>query len=342
MKRKLKYLGLMAVACIAFMTACMYLDSISIDQPQEDGTMAPQIKAGEVATFKINGYVAPNADQKSRFVVAMLAPRGWNIAQNAEVSFTGTQITESPDHVYTMKVIPANEAPKNMPGLTWPDALMQRLGLGPNRYNDMEWVAWQADEAIQAYNGSHADYEVTLKVKVGPENLKAGLGFFINNIDDGLTGDDRYYKYMFSDAFTVYGGTGEEIDYTSVRFYSVEPSRSLQDDIITFTFDGDAYDNPLSEEPEIYMECAAVTESGNRYPGARIPMIRESVTTHSYSATLWPVGHFGIPEGETVTDIEYSFTNGNGTIVINKSYEMEVSGKEHDSDDIPFSFTLRC
>ena len=71
-------------------------------------------------------------------------------------------------------------------------------------------------------------------------------------------------------------------------------------------------------------------------------MIRESMTTQVYNATLWPVGHFNVPEGETVTDIEYYFTNGDGSIVINKSYEMKVSDKEPVSDDIPFSFKLRC
>ena len=54
MKRKTGFLSIMALACVAFLVACVYLDSVEIDQPQPDGTMAPKIKINEEATFIVN------------------------------------------------------------------------------------------------------------------------------------------------------------------------------------------------------------------------------------------------------------------------------------------------
>lgn len=146
MKRRYKIYAFMALACIAFMTACVFLDSLEVDQPQPDGTMAPRIKVGETATFTVKGHVDVSGDRDDAdiLVFAMLAPRNWNIRYNVVPTYHATESLD-PEDEQTMSVIPDASSPKNMPGYTWPEALMERFGLGPNRFNDMEWVAWQAD-----------------------------------------------------------------------------------------------------------------------------------------------------------------------------------------------------
>lgn len=347
MKKFLKYFAFMALACAAFMTACMYLDSLNVDQPQPDGTMAPRIKVGETATFVVTGHVDVSGDRDDAdiLVFAMLAPRSWNIRYNVVPTYRATEALDWDDE-QTMSVIPNTSSPKNMPGYTWPEALMERFGLGPNRFNDMEWVAWQADVPVWIYNGGHPQYEITIKCKVSDDNLTANLGFFVNDVADGMTGDDKYYKVAYSDPFTVYGGIGEEIDFSKLRFNTVEPSRALQDDLITFTFSGDAYENDLIEAEAIFFEGTAYTASGAQYTvnarNEETLMRRENTFTHTYTTTLWPMGFFNVPEDETITHIDYVFTNRDGSKVVNKSLDDKMGGGTPASDDIPFTFNLVC
>jgi hypothetical protein len=223
---------------------------------------------------------------------------------------------------------------------------MERFGLGTNRFNDMEWVAWQAEVPVWVFNGSKPKYEITIKSKVGSENLSASLGFFVNDIEDGLTTDDKYYKVVFSDAFTVYGGVGESIDYSKLRFNTVEPTRALQDDIITFTFSGEAYDNDLVNCDEIYFEAKAYTDKGNVYSvnkrDEETLMTRENTFSHDYSTTIWPTGFFGIQDDETITKIEYFFTNRDGSVVVNKSLDELKGGDTPAANDTPFTYNMLC
>ncbi len=344
MNRKLKYFAFMALACAGVFFACTYLDSVNIDQPQPDGTMAPKVKVGETATFTIKGRFETNEDHPEgrNLVIAMLAPRDWNIAKNCVLTYRGTEVVDW-DDIHPMSVIPSNTSPNNMSGYTWPAALMERFGLGPNRYNDMEWVAWQGDELIPVYNGTHATYEVTVKCKVGQQNLRANLGFVVNNLGDGMSSDEKYIKYAFSEhQFEVYGGIGETIDFGKLRFNSVEPARAIQDDIITYTFVGDAYENDLIKEPEIFFRGKAYTAEGGVYEAEKLKMERANTFTHSYSCTIWPAGFFNIPDGETITKIEYSFTNAAENIVVNKSLDDLMGGETPESDDTPFTYTLVC
>lgn len=351
MNRKSKIFAFMALACIVFLGACVYLDSFDVNQPQDDGSMAPRIKIGETATFTISGHMDVSGDRDAAdiLVFAMLAPRDWNIRYNVVPTYRGTEALDW-DVEQTMSVIPNTSAPKNMPGYTWPEALMERFGLGPNRFNDMEWVAWQADVPVWVTNGGHPKYEVTVKCKVGMENLVASLGFFINDVADGLTTDDRYYKVVYSDPFTVYGGLGEVVDFSKVRFNTVEPTRALQDDFITFSFSGDAYANDLITDKnttgEIFFEAKAYTDAGNTYTvkerSDKTLMQRENTFTHTYNTTIWPAGFFQIQEDETITKIEYVFTNRDGSIVVNKSLDDLMGGGSPEKDDTPFTFNLLC
>lgn len=351
-KKELKLISAIVLSFAAVMVACMELKTIKVDQPQPDGTMAPRIKAGETATFTVGCELNANADvpEGRKLVVGMLAPRDWNIAQNCTMSAQASAGLD-PEKVYEMKVISNSVQPRNMPGRTWPEALMERFGLGPNRYNDMEWVAWEAVEAVPITNGDKFVYDVTVKCKMGQSNLKTCLGFVINHDDDGLSQDEKHFKYAFSDPFTVYGGEGEEVDYTMVRFNSVLPSRALQNDLVTFTFNGDAYDNDLIESgTDVYFRGVAFDADGNRYPaeGFSTPrlMPRETSFTHVHNCTMWPRKYFCVPKDKDIVAIEYEFVDGAGNR-INKTQEKIISGAtlgDNESAENPalYGFNLRC
>jgi len=356
MKKIVKYSALAAVSVFAVLSACIFIDGYDIDQPQEDGSMAPRIEAGKTATFTLTGNINCIKDSEeegvwfdTRFVVAMLAPRSWDIRNNTTVTFQGGTFYDPLD-IQTMTPIPETASPHAFPGYTWNDALMEKYGIGANKYNDMEWVAWQADIPVTYSNGNKAQYTVTIKSKVSNENLIAYLGFVTTHSKYAMADDlnnNKHYDHTFThETFTVYGGPDETIDYTKTRFNMTEPTRSLQDDLVTFTFAGETNVNDLVKCDEIFFEATAYTAEGNEYKvdkrDSETLMTRPNTVTQNYSVTIWPAGFFGIPEGETITHIDYFFTNRDGSVVVNKSYDAILNGDTPSSDDIPFTYYLKC
>ena len=334
MKRIYKIIFAVVAVCIAVFASCVYLDSIDVKQPQGDGTMAAKINAGEIATFVMNGHIEVAGDQvqyDDRLIFAILVPKAWKLLENNPQVTYRTTVLETWETVSTMSPIPDTQSPKNMQGYTWPDALMERFGVGTNVLNDMEWVAFKSDKGYHLNNGDKPYFEVTVKCYVGMQNLRARLGFFINRDDDGLSQDDRYFKASFSDPFTVENGTGTYIDFCTYHYNAVEPLESNQNDFITFSFIGSAHMNDLSATGEVYFNAVAHTDAGNTYEvmarDASTLMKRENSYSSTYKKTIWPAGYFGIPEGETITKIEYQFVNADGTIVINKTAD-DIAGDE--------------
>ena len=334
MKRIYKIIFAVVAVCIAVFASCIYLDSIDVKQPQGDGTMAAKINAGEIATFVMNGHIEVAGDQvqyDDRLIFAILVPKAWKLLENNPQVTYRTTVLETWETVSTMSPIPDTQSPKNMQGYTWPDALMERFGVGTNVLNDMEWVAFKSDKGYHLNNGDKPYFEVTVKCYVGMQNLRARLGFFINRDDDGLSQDDRYFKASFSDPFTVENGTGTYIDFCTYHYNAVEPLESNQNDFITFSFIGSAHMNDLSATGEVYFNAVAHTDAGNTYEvmarDASTLMKRENSYSSTYKKTIWPAGYFGVPEGETITKIEYQFVNADGTIVINKTAD-DIAGDE--------------
>ena len=334
MKRIYKIIFAVVAVCIAVFASCIYLDSIDVKQPQGDGTMAAKIDAGQIATFVMNGHIEVAGDQvqyDDRLIFAILVPKAWKLLENNPQVTYRTTVLETWETVSTMSPIPDTQSPKNMQGYTWPDALMERFGVGTNVLNDMEWVAFKSDKGYHLNNGDKPYFEVTVKCYVGMQNLRARLGFFINRDDDGLSQDDRYFKASFSDPFTVENGTGTYIDFCTYHYNAVEPLESNQNDFITFSFIGSAHLNDLSATGEVYFNAVAHTDAGNTYEvmarDASTLMKRENSYSSTYKKTIWPAGYFGIPEGETITKIEYQFVNADGTIVINKTAD-DIAGDE--------------
>ena len=351
MKKRYKYLSWSSVLVFALFCACIYIDSYDINQEQPDGSKEPRIEVGKVATFTLTGHVASiqDSEEDSRFIVAMLAPRSWDIANKTVITFSAGNFYDPLD-VQTMSVIPAGIAPSSKPGYTWPDALREKYGIGNNKYNDMEWVAWWADTPVPYSNGAKAQYTVTIKSTVSQENLTAYLGFVVTHsargLSDDLNGNTHYSSAFPSELFTVYGGPDETIDFTKTRFNMTEPTRALQDDLISFTFAGETNVNDLVNCDEIFFESTAYTAEGGVYTvnkrDEETLMTRPNTFEHNYSVVIWPAGFYSIPEGETITHIDYCFTNRDGSIVVNKAYDMTINGDTPENDAIPFTYNLRC
>jgi len=340
---------LLALALMA--GRCIYVtQDISILQVQEDGTTAPVAKAGSVATFIINGYVWGNgtSSENDQLVVSFLAPKSWKVRENTKVTYT-TSFYSNPKEELPMSVIPELSLPKNGNGLTWSQKLMMNYGVGPNVLEDMEWVSFVTDKIWSVYDGDKPDYTVYIRTNVGQQNLKAYLGFFVNHTNDGISNSEDDKVVQFSKTpFEVIDGIGLTIDYSTEHFNKVQPLYVLQDDYVTFSFNGGVYPNTLVGLGDIYLQAIAYDSKGAiisqiNEKSDKTLLTKESPYSQTYNLTIWPADFFHVPEGTVIDHIEYVFTDKSGTVTITQSDDDKaVNGTGITGEKKPFQFQLLC
>lgn len=351
-RKVLYYVGLSILISTIILLGCVYIDSVSILQIQENGEKLAVAKAGTEAVFTLEGNINSAADENNvQFVFSFLAPRSWKVRENAKVTYKTTLHTDH-DEELTMSAVPDNVLPKSGDGNTWAEALRKKYGVGPNVLSDMEWVTFSTDINWNISNGDKPTYTIYLKTNVGDQNLKAYLGFFVNHTNDGLSWDDKHYKVAYSDVpFEVIDGNGFTIDYANYHFNKVEPLASLQDDYITFSFNGGVYNNDLVKSANIYLEAKAYNNEGeligvNNEKTPNTLMKKTSKFSSTSSITIWPTQFFNIPAGEIISYVEYIFTNEDETVSITKTDDdkaIESNSQEEGSEEKePFVFELEC
>jgi hypothetical protein len=306
---------------------CMCVNLDGVDYPLT-------AMAGETVTFTMHVRIdAIDNITGTRMVIAFLAPKSWKAAQNTTVTYT-SKVDEG---IQTMSLIPDGTVAKNSNGQTWPVAIRSRLGVGKNVLDDMEWVVYWSDKVYSVSNGEKIPADVKIKTKLGPENMRLKLGFFLNHTGDGFSGDDKHYKVIFSDCFEVSGGEGDLIDFCNLHFNAAQPATATKDDILTFKFQGDVGTNPLYNTTPVYFCAKAYTDNGNVYEvcgrDEKSQMKKESQFGNTYAITLWPGAYFNLPPQEKPLRIEYTFTNADGTVQV----KDEIDG----SPD-PFVYTFKC
>lgn len=315
------------IVMIVLLSNCVYLDSVDYE---------PSVKAGQIATFKMNVRIEPaEAHTGEHLIIGYLVPKSWKADQNTTVTYT-TNL--APGVVKTMSLIPEGTLPKNGNGLTWEAALKNRFKVGPNVQDDMQWIAYWSDEVYSVNNGEKLSAVVSIKTKTGPDNMRVKLGFFVNHSDDGLGSDTKHWKVMYTSCFDVVDGEGDVVDFCDLHFNSAQPAGATKDDILTFRFQGDIAQNVLEDAQQIYLCATAFTNKGKTYTvcnlDAKAKMIKENEFGNTYSLTFWPAGYFGIPADESVTSIQYTFLNQDGSIELKQTLD--------DGSQIPFSYTFNC
>lgn len=329
------------------MFGCVYLDSVKVTQIY-DGEEVAWAKAGDIATFTLQGHIECHEDHNGvKFVVGFLAPKSWKVSQNAMVTYKN-DLAEDPDQEKTMSLVPENSLPKNGGGRTWVEALTQEYGVGPNVLDDMEWVVFWTDDSWDIVNNANPDYTIYIRTNVGEQNMKASLGFFVNHTDDGFSNGGDHKKVKFSDeCFEVVDGKGLTIDYCNDHYNKVQPLASLQDDFVTFSFNGAVnLDNALTKSGDVYLKAVAISDAGNRYTvnekTDKTSMAKESSFSDTYNITIWPTDFFKVNEGEQIITVEYWFTNQDETIVISKTEDDALLGEENPVEMAPFYFEFLC
>jgi hypothetical protein len=311
-RSKASFIGLLLA--LVMVVSCVFLDGVEYEST---------LTAGEEATFKVNMHIEGWGTSGTRLIFSFLVPKSWNAAANTTVTFTETY---HPGVLQTMSLIPAETAPFSKQGMTWATALKEEYGVGPNVLDDMEWVTYQSNVAYDISDGDNQSAAITVITKVGPDNMRVKLGFFVDHSANGLGGNINgadSHAVLYSDCIEVVDGEGDLMDFCELHFNLVVPSNATKNDILTLKFQGDIASNNLDGIDEIYLISKAVTDAGSEYEihekSTKTRMVRESGKT--YSLTFWAADYFGIPENEEILRIDYYFTNLDGSRWVMQTYE---------------------
>lgn len=322
----IKYVFLsLGLLIVVFLAQCG-LEALSISVPNGGN-------ANEISTFKINTKTDsrintndPDPTYTTRMIVGFLVPKSWNAAENTVVSFTSTDKGNG-----TMELMPETaKDPKT--GLSWSEAAKHQFGIGSNLIDDLEWVVYRTTSTYTFVNNGNTDIEITIKSKLGPENMLVQLGFFVGSIKEGIDNTD-FQKYAFSEPFEVKNGTGDLIDFVNPQLGKVDPVKSLDNDIITLTFDAGVTETDLSNTDDIYLCAKAILDNGDvtevceQTDKTRL----KPIGGKKFIIDFWPRGFFDTPKGRSIVKLEYYFKDitGNGKV-----------GYGNTAD--PFKYTFVC
>lgn len=324
----IRYLYLaLAVVVVIFLAQCG-LTAFTIE-------MASSGNANEVVNFKLRGGTeslidnrVPDPTYSTRLLVGVMVPKSWNARQHAVVSFT------SPKGNETMTLIPDSEI-EPVSGLSWSNAARKRFGIGPNLFDDFEWLIYRSAKVYTFVNKEDINFDVNVDCKLGPENMIVKLGFYIGSSKENLRPEDTdYTKFAFSDQFEVKNGTGDLIDFVNPQLSKIEPVKSLDNDLITFTFDAGVTNTDLNNSDDLYLCAKAYGENNVLLKEICERTAKTKLTAlggKRYRLDLWPRGFFDLATTDAISHIEYYYTDVTGKLRV---------GYGNTAD--PFKFTFIC
>ncbi len=322
LKRKhLKYY-LIAFMVIA-MASCFKINNF--EQPASGN-------AGDTLTVKMDVTMdAANAlmDMPSKLIVAVLMPKGWDAANNTTITYTGVD-DDGVSYTGDLSVVPDDVAVgPNVPN-SWPVDLKKYFGFGANVNPDMEWVAFWTDFVFPSTAGKTVyTGTIIIKTKIGTKNLKAQLGYYFGAKEVDAS-DGGNYDVRFA-TFEVKNGTGETLDYLKPNT-TVEPAGSLDNDIVTISFDASVGDTSLRSADEVYLCATGYTSSDSvTICGSEEKAKMENLGNSQWRIDFWPRNYFELNNEQTLDSMNYSFMNKSGAINV-----IDVTKKS------PFKFKFGC
>jgi hypothetical protein len=297
--------------------------SITIDNV----AMPASVNGGDVLPVTLNVTITTNQTQTSNFMVAVLVPKVWKVAQNATISFTSD--ISSGDQAMT--VIPAGTPAPQGGGMDWPTLLATKIGSGGNLLPDYEWVAFYSNASYSVDANATIHATVSIKIKTSPDNLLFKLGYCVANSTDGLSSSDRYATF-FTNCFQV-NGTGDLIDFCNPQLSTVDPRNSLDNDIITLTFDGGVQSTALDNSSQVYLCIAGITDTGDSLSVCTQTDATKmtALGLNKWQKDIWPRKLFNLSDKQRLTGLRYYFTDAAG------SSKVGYAG-----GTAPFTYTFKC
>jgi len=302
-------------------------------------TIPASAQVGDIVPIKLDLDISCNSDGSDKLILGVLMPKGWKGMQNMTASYTSSKGNG------TFAITPLTTIAPHADGKNWPDYMRATFGIAGNLIDDMEWVVMQSDVPFSYANGDKITGSINIKLKVGADDnpTVVKLAYVVANTTNGFTSDNffdpeygptaEYYNQYVGDCFTVNGGNGDMVDFCNPQLTSVSPPKSLDNDLVTLTFDANVITNDLSGNDDIYL-CATGTTSD----GQTITICEQTSRTKlkslgggRFSITLWPRSFFGINDTQTVTGMTYFITDKTGTKQVG-----------YGNTSAPFTYKFKC
>jgi len=277
---------------------------VSVDQPEN-------ASAGSTITVTVQAELDPGFDLPGmRLVTAILVPKSWSASANTTLTYTSSKGNG------TMSLIPANvNAPNST--VSWPQEIRNRIGIGENLIDEVEWVAFWSDQTYDVTaDEPNITGAITITAKVGPQNTISQIGYFIAESSIDLSAPNNYSTF-FPDCFQVTDGSGATIDFCNPQIASIAPIKSLDNDIITLNFDASVGSTPLAGKDKVFL-CATGYVDGSPIEVCDQSAISAMTSEGNdlWRLDIWPRKFFNLAAGQTLDHIEYSFTDETGAIVV--------------------------
>src|SRR5690606_26453509 len=223
-------------------------------------TVPERANVNERVTFVMHSGAEPRIEEPGTYTTQLLAgimvPKSWNAREQAVLTYT------SPKGNGTLRMIPDSEI-EPVSGVSWHQAAKNMFGIGPNLVDDFEWIIYRSAQSYTFSNNEDIDFDVQVACNVGDENMIVRLGFYVgSSIENLRPEDDQYKKFTFSDVFEVTGGEGDVQDFVNPQLGTIQPVRSLDNDIITLVFNGGVMNTALDGLNEVYLHAYAFDDDG--------------------------------------------------------------------------------
>ncbi|MDB5123189.1 MAG: hypothetical protein JWP94_1318 [Mucilaginibacter sp.] len=299
--------------------SCCYTIIVSVDQPAT-------AVVGSTVNIVVNVKNSCNSSGTAHFVFGFLAPKGWKTSQNAKITWASTKGNGN------MVLIPSTTLAPNSNGLSWPDYMKATFGNVGNLIDDVEWVAYQTDAPINYANGD----KITGTVNITFSNIGADgnptsvkLGYVIANDQNGFTFDgndgdssptSEYYNELVTSCFQLTGGTGDLVDFCNPQLTTINPPKSLDNDLVTITYNDNVTHTTLAGSTAVYLCATATLSDGSKVnvcsQTAKTMLTQTSANSGIYQLTFWPKSFFGTTPGQTVVSMTYYITDKAGTVQV--------------------------
>ncbi len=309
------------LAVLGISLTCCYVLVEKIDQP----TTAV---AGQTITINlrdsVNTQISTNQSpypQPSNFVLAFLAPKGWDVADNNNMTVSYTSSLGNGN----MQLMPASAIEPNSK-LTWAKAATAKFGIGKNLVNDVEWVVFQSSQQYALTNGINITGNIIIKLKVGadgnntyyfPEYVTCDS--FDGYSDDTYWNNGKIYSQDNGPCLLQTGTNGDLHDYCNPQLTSFNPPKSLDNEFITLTYNNKLTPTVLSNTTNVYL-CvdSAYLSDGSAITNYCVQaeksnLVQTTPTSGLFNLTIWPRSYFGLTASQTLTKLVYHITDQTGT-----------------------------
>ncbi|SHJ88462.1 protein of unknown function [Tangfeifania diversioriginum] len=290
---------------------CMTIESIT--HPED-----PQVNSEIEIGVKVK--LEPENDDNTKMVFAVLAPQSWNIAENAELTFTTTGYTKG-DVVNEPLTLVSESDVEPTTALPWSAAIQSEFGLLGN-LGPVEWVVFESQTTfiITDEDETLINADVDIKLTTGSQNIKLFMGYFFCGKNRGFH-EEYFTENAKSKVLTVTGGSNAMIDYTSVSLVSTLPASYGWGDIFSINFQTEAgpVETELKGADKVYMYGKAIYANGT--DSAIVDVISDKTLMEKVGETTWqkyiyPKDFFDLPDDAVIDEAYFYFTNEDKSIIV--------------------------